>query len=123
MENYIATLFAAIIAFLFLALGTPLAMNKVRPNTTYGYRVSRYIFEDEDLWYEINGRGGRHMVAAGMGFLVYAGFSAFFIGNEGAQIILNLVLLALVVIFLAYELTWSIRLARRTAREKGLIEE
>ncbi|MDY6797044.1 MAG: SdpI family protein [Actinomycetota bacterium] len=123
MEDYIATLFAGIIALLFLALGAPLAMNKVRPNTVYGYRVSRYVFEDEDLWYKINGRGGRHMVTAGIVFVIYAGFSAFFIGNEGAQVVLNLALLALVVIFLAYELTWSVRLARRTAREKVLIED
>jgi len=66
MENYSAIIFSGAIALIFLGLGLPLANNKVPPNRWYGYRVSRYQFEDDEVWYAINHRGGIHMVLAGI---------------------------------------------------------
>lgn len=122
MENYIATLFAGINALLFIGLGLPLANNRIPPNGLYGYRVSIYVFQDEEIWYTVNGTGGRHMVFAGIGFLVFTAITALFIGKREAQLALVIILLALVVGFLAYEISWSIRAARRMAREKGLLD-
>ena len=120
MEDFMAVPFSGVIAVLFIALGAPLAAGRIRPNRWYGYRVSRYQFEDDEIWYAINEKGGRHFVCAGVVCLVYAAFSAFFIGGAGAQLILTVVLTAMLAVFIAYELTWSVRLARRMAREKGL---
>jgi len=122
MENYAAVIFAGAIGLMFLGLGLPLANNKVPPNRWYGYRVSRYQFEDDEVWYVINRRGGTHMVLAGIVFVAYAAFSALFIGNPGAQTALSIIFLFPLFGFLGYEVYWSIREARRLAREKGLTE-
>jgi hypothetical protein len=121
MENYSAILFSGVIALLFLGLGFPLANNKVPPNRWYGYRVSRYQFEDDEVWYAINRKGGTHMVFAGVGFMVYAAFCALFIGNPGAQTVLSFIFLLPLFGFLGYEVYWSIREARCMAREKGFL--
>jgi hypothetical protein len=123
MENYMAVLFSGIVATLFIALGLPLAYKKIPPNRWYGYRVSRYQYEDDEIWYAINVRGGLHFVYAGGACLVFAAFCALFIDNAGAQLILMVVFTALLAVFITYEITWSLRMAHRMAREKGLIEE
>lgn len=107
---------------MFFILGLPLAGNKVPPNRWYGYRVSRYQFEDHEIWYAINRKGGTHMVFAGVAFLLYAAFCALFASNPGAQTALSLVFLIPLFGFLGYELFWSIREARHMAKEKGLLK-
>ena len=122
MEGYLAIIFSGTIGLMLFGLGLHLANNKVPPNRLYGYRVSRYQYEDDEIWYAINQRGGAHMVFAGIGFLVYAAFCALFAGNTGAQLALSIVFLVPLCVFLGYEILWSIREARRLAREKGLTE-
>jgi hypothetical protein len=123
MENYSAIIFSGAIALMFIGLGLPLANNIIPPNRWYGYRVSRYQYEDDEIWYAINQKGGAHMVFAGIGFLVYAAFCALFAGNPGAQTALSLVFLIPLFGFLGYEIYWSMREASRLAKEKGLTED
>ena len=121
MENYLAIILSGVIALMFFGLGLPLANNKIPPNRWYGYRVSRYQYEDDEISYAINQKGGAHMVFAGIGFLVFAAFCALFAGNAGAQLALSIVFLIPLSGFLGYEIYWSMREARRLAREKGLL--
>jgi len=120
MEDYMAVMFSGIIAALFIGLGLPLAYRKVPPNRWYGYRVSRYQYEDDEIWYAINSRGGLHFVYAGVACLVFAAFCALFIGNAGAQLVLMVVFTVLLAVFIVYEIGWSLRMAHRMACEKGL---
>jgi drug/metabolite transporter (DMT)-like permease len=122
MEGYFAVIFSGVISLLFLGLGLPLANNKVPPNQWYGFRVSRYQYEDDEIWYAINEKGGKHFVFAGIAFLVYTAFCILFIGNTGAQTALSLIFLIPLFAFLGYEIYWSVREARAMAKEKGLLD-
>ena len=53
---------------LLVILGIPLALRRVPPNRTYGIRFLSTL-ADETVWYEINARGGRHLMALGIGYL------------------------------------------------------
>jgi uncharacterized membrane protein len=54
---------------LLIILGVPLALRRVPPNPTYGVRFSSTL-ADEWVWYEINARGGRHLIILGAGYLI-----------------------------------------------------
>jgi len=41
----------------------------VKPNASYGVRFAATM-ADESVWYDINARGGRHLIVIGMGYLV-----------------------------------------------------
>lgn len=123
MENYMGSLISAAIALLFICLGLPLASRKIPPNRWYGYRVSRYQYEDDDIWYAVNEKGGLHFVFAGAGCLAFAAISLLFIGSPGAQMAVTIVLTVMLAAFICYEISWSVRQARYMAREKGLLKE
>ncbi len=121
MEGYMASVISGVCALLFIGLGVPLANCRIPPNRWYGYRVSRYQFEDEEIWYAINARGGAHTVITGMVLAGYCGFTLLFAGERGAQEALTVVLTLMLLVWAAYEITWSVREARRMAREKGVM--
>lgn len=121
MEGYVASVISGACAPIFIALGLPLANRRIPPNRWYGYRVSRYQYEDEEIWYAINARDGAHTVFAGMSSAVYCGFTLFFGGKPGAQAALMVVFTLLLLAWAAWEIWWSVREARRMAREKGLL--
>jgi hypothetical protein len=109
-----------IMGALFIGLGWPLAKDKVPPNAWYGVRVSRFQFLDKEIWYAVNRGGGKHLILLGAASLFFCVVSAFFIGKEGANNLTMLAYLAFVTLFLVFEVCWSLRLANRMAREKGL---
>lgn len=123
MEDFMAVLISGITGLLFIGLGLPLANGKVPPNRWYGYRVSPYQFEDDEIWYAINRKGGLHLVYAGLCCLVLAALSVLFISNLSAQLLLLFVLTVLLTAFIVYEIYWSVREARRMARDKGLARD
>lgn len=45
-------------------LGIPLALGKVRPNSFYGFRVSKTL-NDEAIWYKVNTFTGRAFIWCG----------------------------------------------------------
>jgi hypothetical protein len=49
---------------LFIALGWPLALRRVRPNRWYGLRVPA-TFADPSVWYDANAITGRNMMGLG----------------------------------------------------------
>jgi uncharacterized membrane protein len=54
---------------LLIILGVPLALRRVPPNGIYGVRFLSTL-ADESVWYEINARGGRHLIVLGAVYLV-----------------------------------------------------
>jgi len=121
MEDFLAVLISGVTGLLFIGLGLPLANGKVPPNGWYGYRVSRYQLEDDDIWYEINKKGGVHFVFAGVGCLVLAAVSVLFISNPKMQVVMLILLTVLLLAYIAYEIRWSVQAVERMARDKGLI--
>lgn len=120
MEGYTAVVISGTCALLFMALGLPLAYRLIPPNRWYGYRVSRYQFQDREIWYEINARGGLHTFFCGLFCALFCGFSLLFSGRPGTQAVLTALFTALLLAWAVYEISWSVREARRMAREKGL---
>jgi len=56
---------------LIAALGVPLALGKVPPNGTYGYRTARSLGSPE-TWYQMNRVAGLTMIWAGLAALATA---------------------------------------------------
>ena len=59
------------VGLLFIALGVPLMLRRVKPNVWYGLR-SRDTLTDERLWFDANARLGRDQILLGVGLLVLA---------------------------------------------------
>ena len=57
----------AAVSLLFIGLGVPLALRRVRPNRWYGLRTPATL-ADEWVWYEANAISGRNVIA--LGFLL-----------------------------------------------------
>lgn len=53
---------------LLIGLATPLIRRRVKPNGTYGVRVPATL-ADEFVWYDINARGGWHLLGIGVVYL------------------------------------------------------
>jgi len=49
------------VGLLNIALAVPLIRRRIKPNGSYGVRFPSTL-EDESVWYDINARGGRHLV-------------------------------------------------------------
>lgn len=120
MQNYGALVISGSFAVLAIGLGLPLAYRKVRRNCWYGYRLNRYVMTDDDIWYEVNALGGKHVVIGGCCILAIAIVSIFFIGDPGAQSKLIFLTMVLTTAGLAYSIYRTFRLSHRLAETKGL---
>lgn len=56
---------------LFIALGIPLILRRVPPNSLYGLRT-RNTLDDEWVWYEANAASGRDLAWLGLGLVLIA---------------------------------------------------
>ena|SRR5512133_3020037 len=82
-----------------IALAIPLWLRRVKPNLFYGVRFESTL-ADERVWYEINARGGRHLVVIGVFYLAMI-FVAIFFGQSwsvGLRVIGPIVVLAVAVV-------------------------
>ena len=57
------------VGVLFVVMGIPLARRRVPPNGVYGIRFPTTL-ANESIWYDINARGGRHLIGIGIAYLV-----------------------------------------------------
>ena len=60
----LSTVSLSLTGVLFVALGVPLALGRVAPNSTYGVRTARTALSEE-LWYAINAPSGVALAIAG----------------------------------------------------------
>lgn len=114
MESIIVIL----VALLIFLLSYPLVRRKVKRNIFYGYRVSVYAFQDEEIWYHVNEVGGKHLVALSA-WLALCGLIVLIGGASLAGIIFPIMAVVLVA-GMIFSIIYTIRLARRMAKEKGL---
>jgi uncharacterized membrane protein len=85
---YLPALINGITGLVLIILGIPLIYRKVKRNHIYGYRISRYIMENDTIWYEVNARGGRHLVILGTIAVILA-ISSFYSDNTGDMMIIS----------------------------------
>ncbi len=121
MENIAGILIPGIFAMLFIGLGIPLAYRKVKRNHIYGYRISSYVMDHDDIWYAVNEMGGKHLVIIiGCILAVIAVYATFFIGRPEIQG--PLLILAYVCVLLGVAFSWwrTLSLTYKMAKDKGL---
>ena len=121
MEDWIGVIAPAIIGAAFVVLGVPLMRRRVPRNGWYGFRIGATLRDDE-IWYVVNERGGRHLVILGGTLIAVALIGLLFTGDEEAQ--RDLLILDLVVIGggLAYSVSVCVAMARdleRRHRSRG----
>ncbi|WP_262693666.1 SdpI family protein [Kordiimonas aquimaris] len=59
------TYMSYLICTVFIAMGIPLALDKVAPNHWYGFRTQRTL-ESVEVWYSVNNIGGKSFIVAGI---------------------------------------------------------
>jgi len=64
---------------LCIALGIPLALGKIKPNSFYGFRIAKTL-NDESVWYRVNTFTGKAFIASGMATIAMV-FIALWLGN------------------------------------------
>jgi uncharacterized membrane protein len=58
-----------LVGALCIALGIPLALNKIKPNSFYGFRIAK-TFNDESVWYRVNAFTGKAFIGSGAATIV-----------------------------------------------------
>lgn len=109
-----------ILAISSLLLGIPLIFRKVKPNHFYGFRVSKFIFKSDDIWYEVNAKGGMHLIIIGGVLIVIASLALVCINDNILQGIFLFITLLIEALGLILSLIITYNLAHRLAKEKGL---
>lgn len=62
-----------------IALGIPLALGKVKPNSFYGFRIAKTL-NDESVWYRVNRFTGKAFIGSGITTVVLV-FAVLWLGN------------------------------------------
>jgi uncharacterized membrane protein len=91
-----ATLLFSLVGVLYIGLGIPLLLGRVRPNSWYGCRT-RKTMSDEKIWYAVNRVTGRGLIIAGI-MLVGSSLVVFAFGREINPDYAVLILLAVLVL-------------------------
>jgi ABC-type antimicrobial peptide transport system permease subunit len=120
LQDFAALIIAGGGSLLALGFGLPLMLRKIRRNCYYGYRITRDVMSDDDIWYEVNAMGGRHMVTGSVFLGAIAMVSLAFVGDPGAQSTLVLITLVTTTAGMAYSTWRAYRLSNRLAADKGL---
>jgi hypothetical protein len=61
---------------LLIAVAVPLWRRRVPPNLFYGVRF-RSTLQNDDVWYEVNSRGGRNLLIIAIGYLALLSVTLF----------------------------------------------
>ena len=94
-EIFITILTFIFIGAVFIFLGIPLLLEKVKPNWFYGFRTPT-IVKDRDLWYKVNKQVGREFIIAGIILIIGSIFMLIF------QPILTLIQLIIILLLLVH---------------------
>jgi uncharacterized membrane protein len=94
-EILVIIIFFVFIGAVFIILGIPLLLEKVKPNWFYGFRTPTTI-KNKDLWYKVNKQVGREFIIAGIIVLLCSIFMLIF------QPILTLIQLIIILLLLVH---------------------
>ena len=103
-ENVGLPLLFAAAGLLFVALGVPLRLGRVRPNFWYGCRTHQTL-SDERVWYAVNRVTGRDMIVGGV-VIFAAALAALAAGrdmNPTARALVLLFVMAASVVWMAVD--------------------
>lgn len=109
-----------ILAISSLLLGIALIFRKVKPNYFYGFRVSKFVFKSDDIWYEVNAKGGMHLIIIGGVLMIIALLALVYINDNIMQYIFIFIDFLILILGLILSLIITYNLAHRLAKEKGL---
>jgi len=111
-------------AVLFIGLGIPMALRKVKRNGVYGARM-KYTMMDDDIWYEVNAMAGKGIIIVGILEAAMGVASIFVLKNvtDKPTVIKFLIGIgAIEMIGLLIVTIMAVRMSRRMAADKGLIK-
>ncbi|MCP4137491.1 MAG: SdpI family protein [bacterium] len=112
---------AGLIAFfgiLFIPIGLPLKMRKIKRNNLYGFKM-KYTLEDDEIWYEVNELLGRQMFYQGIAYLVIS-IPFFIFRDVMVQTIGAGVFMLVFFVCIGYSIKTGVTLMNKMAEEKGL---
>ncbi|KKL52189.1 hypothetical protein LCGC14_2287980 [marine sediment metagenome] len=109
-----------ILAISSLLLGIALIFRKVKPNHFYGFRVSKFVFKSDDIWYEVNAKGGMHLIIIGGILMIIASLALVYINDNILQGIFVFITLLILALGLILSLIITYNLSHILAKEKGL---
>ena len=96
MDEIIITILTFVfIGVVFIILGFPLLLKKVKPNWFYGFRTSTTV-KNKDLWYKVNNQVGKEFIIAGIIVIIGSIFLLIF------QPILTLIQIILILLLLVH---------------------
>jgi uncharacterized membrane protein len=96
MDEILITLLTFVfIGVVFIFLGIPLLLNKVKPNWFYGFRTPTTV-KNKDVWYKVNKQVGRDFIIAGIIVIIGSIFMLIF------QPILTLIQLIIIFLLLVH---------------------
>lgn len=120
MEKISGVVVPGLLAMLFIIIGLPLAFRKIKRNYLYGYRLSFYVMNNDDIWYTVNEIGGKHLVIIGCILVVISILALFYIGRSEIQGVFLTIGLLTSVIGIALSWWKTLSIARKIAKDKGL---
>ncbi|MCK4686504.1 MAG: hypothetical protein KAT66_00080 [Candidatus Lokiarchaeota archaeon] len=82
--------------------------------------MSKFIFKSDDIWYEVNAKGGMHLIIIGGVLIVIASLALVYINDNILQGIFLFITLLIEALGLILSLIITYNLAHRLAKEKGL---
>jgi uncharacterized membrane protein len=98
-DNTIAALLFVLVGILYIGLGIPLLLGRIRPNAWYGCRTQKTL-SSEEIWYPVNRVTGRYMIISGVA-VIFTAFGVFMfrrsLGPDHGAAILVVVLVVSVV--------------------------
>lgn len=119
MANWIGVVAPGVIGVLFVLVGVPLAQRRIARNRWYGFRIGAAL-RDDDVWYAVNERAGRHLIVLGGSLIAVALIGLLFTGNEETQRDLLILGLAIAVAGLGFSVRTCYLLAREMERARRL---
>lgn len=112
VEGVIGVVVLVVGGALLIGLGVPLARRRVPRNRWYGFRLGAALRDDE-IWYAVNERSGRHLVILGLALMALGLGGLALRGNERGQWILLIVAAALIMFGMVHSLRICLGLARQ----------
>jgi uncharacterized membrane protein len=96
-EIFITILTFVFIGVIFILLGFPLLLEKIKPNWFYGFRTPA-IVKSKNLWYKVNKQIGRDFIIAG---IILISGSIFLLIFQPILTFLQLIIILLILIQLS----------------------